>query len=209
MTQSDRRGAIGAMIAIGAAATASGADAAMRDKGDSTARQLDELVSRTQITEVLLDYARANDRFDEQLLRSCFWPESTHKHGRFEGLSSDFAGFALKVLASIKYACHHITNISVTVDGDRAVTECYYNAHHRRVRKEGDGEEDAFFVGRYLDIFERRHGVWKIIRRRGLSDYSPPPIPAATLYADWPAGQHSLRAPDDEYYAMVANFRRP
>lgn len=209
MDDTDRRAALGAMFALGAAATmAGGAQAsAPKPKGGGMAAQLDALTSRVQIEEVLMAYARSNDRLDEALLRSCFWPESTHKHGRFEGKSSDFVGFAVKILNSVKYTAHHISNVSITVDGDRAFSECYYFAHHRRDRKEGGGEEDAFFEGRYLDDFERRNGVWKIIHRRGLSDYSAPAIPAATAFADWPAGQHSLRYPDDDYYAMMAKFR--
>lgn len=210
MEDKDRRSALGAMLALGVAATAAGgAEAAARAKprGDSMARQVDELVSRAQIEEVLMAYARGNDRLDGDLLRSCFWPESTHKHGKFDGTSSDFVGFALKILGTVKYTAHHISNVSIKVDGDRALSECYYFAHHRRDRKEG-GEEDAFFEGRYLDEFERRDGVWKIIRRRGLADYSPPAIPAAVAFADWPAGQHSLRYPDDDYYAMLTKFRQ-
>jgi len=210
MADRDRRTALGAMMGFGvAAATTSAAAAAPRAKtSDMVLKQLDTLMSREQINEVLLDYARSNDRFDADMFRSCFWPESTHKHGRFDGTSADFIGFALKILTPIKYACHHITNISIEIAGERAMSECYYFAHHRRERKDGGGEEDAFFQGRYLDNFERRNGVWKIIHRRGLSDYSPPAIPAAVAYVDWPAGQHSLRAPDDDYYTMLAKFRK-
>lgn len=206
MQDEDRRKALAALLAIGAAAAATGAVAAKPAGRNDLAQQVDMLVSRVQIEEVLLAYARANDRVDADLLRSCFWPESTHRHGRFDGTSADFIGFALKILGAVKYAAHHISNISIQVDGDRALSECYYFAHHRRPVKGGAGEEDAFFEGRYLDDFERRDGVWKIIRRRGLADYSPPAIPAATAFADWPAGQHSLRYPDDDYYAMKARF---
>lgn len=203
----DRRKALGAMLALGAvAAGANRAEAAAAKKG--LAGQVDALQSRAEIEEVLLAYVRGNDRADEALIRSCFWPESAHKHGRFEGTSSDFVTFAMKIISSVKHTTHQLTNISIQVDGDRALTESYYWAHHRRDRKDGQGEEDAFFQGRYLDLFERRSGVWKIIRRRGYSDFSPPPIPAATPFAAWPAGQHSGRYPDDDYYKMLAEFRR-
>lgn len=207
MENHGRRTAMGAMLAIGVGATAGTTHAAKPQLRNRMAEQLDELTARAQISEVLLDYARGNDRLDQTLLRSCFWPESTHKHGKFDGKSSDFIGFAMKILATVKFTAHHISNISIQVKGDRALSECYYLAHHRRDRKEGDGEEDAWFEGRYLDDLERRNSVWKIIRRRGLADYSPPPTPAATTYAEWPAGQHSLRYPEDDYYAMLTKFR--
>jgi ketosteroid isomerase-like protein len=203
----DRRKALGAMLGLGAAAAgASAAGAATKRK--SVEAQLDALQARADIEEVLLAYVRGNDRADEPLVRSCFWPEATHKHGRFEGSSSDFVGFAMKIIGALKHATHQLTNISIQVAGDRAFTESYYWAHHRRDRKDGQGEEDAFFQGRYLDLFERRAGIWKIIRRRGYTDYAPPAVPATTPFSAWPAGQHSGRHPDDDYYRMLAEFRR-
>lgn len=211
MQDTDRRKALSALFAAGAAgvaASSSSAAAAAANPRNDMAHQLDMLVSRAAIEEVLIAYARSNDRLDADLMRSCFWPESTHKHGSFSGKSIDFVNFAVQKISGLKYAAHHISNVSIQVNGDRAFSECYYFAHHRRPTPDGKGEEDAFFEGRYLDDFERRAGVWKIIRRRGLSDYSPPAIPAAVAFADWPAGQHSLRYPDDDYYAMLAQFRQ-
>ncbi len=216
MTQRDRRTALTAMLALpmgmGVAARASAAPpptpspSAGGEGTMSLAARLEMLEAKEAIGELLFAYARANDRADEALLRSCFWPESTHKHGRFDGKSSDFVGFAFKIISGLKYACHHISNVSIAVKGDRAFSECYYFAQHRRVRQDGDGEEDVFFQGRYLDDHERRGGEWRIIRRRGLSDYSSPPQPAAVPYADWPAGQHSEKYPADDYYSMVRDF---
>lgn len=202
MDLNNRRRALGAMLVLPLGiATAARAEAKPKGTSDMMADQLDRMVSRDQITELLYSYARSNDRVDEELLRACFWPESTHKHGGFDGTSTDFINFALKIIRGVKYTAHHISNVSVDVNGDRAFSECYYFAHHRRATKGGGGEEDAFFEGRYLDQHERRDGVWKIIRRRGLSDYSNV-VPATTLFASWPSGQHSLRHPDDEYYVM-------
>ncbi|MDB5448863.1 MAG: hypothetical protein JWQ97_4180, partial [Phenylobacterium sp.] len=153
----------------------------------------------------LYRYARANDRKDEALMRSCFWPESTHKHGGFDGLSSDFVGRAMTILGGIIYSYHYIANPAVEVRGDRAFSECYYAAHHRRAKRDGTGEEDAFFEGRYLDFMERRHGEWRIIRRRGLSDLTIVQ-PAATPYASWTPGIHSHPGQDDDYFAMRRDF---
>lgn len=199
-----RRRSLWGMLALpaGLAALSSTARAAPRD---TTAARLDALEAKDAVAQVLYAYARANDRVDEAMLRECFWPESRHKHGGFDGTSTDFIGFAMKILRTVKFTAHHISNVSVEVKGDKAFSECYYFAHHRRDAKTGGGEEDAFFEGRYIDLLERRGAVWKIIRRRGLADYSAV-VPATTPYAAWPAGQHSERAPDDDYYAMRAAF---
>lgn len=212
MEERNRRGTLAAMLAVpfGLAAVGQASAAPVKGKGKpmggSVADRLDVIESRQAITELLYAYARANDRADEALMRSLFWPESTHKHGKFEGKSSDFVGFAFKIVSGLKYACHHISNVSIEVRGDRAFSECYYFAQHRRDRKDGTGEEDQFFQGRYLDDLERRNGEWKIIRRRGLSDYTSPAFPSETTYAQWPAGQHSEKYPSDDYYKMRQQF---
>ncbi len=210
MDDHDRRTMLGAVLTIPLTmAAASGPAVAAtpgETKGGSMASRLDTLEAKQAITELLYAYARANDRADEALLKSCFWPESTHKHGGFDGKSIDFVTFAAKIVGALKYACHHITNVAVEVKGDRAFSECYYFAQHRRDRKEGGGEEDVFFQGRYLDFLERRGGVWKIIRRRGLSDYTSPAFPSATPASAWPAGQHSEKYPADDYYMMRDAF---
>lgn len=216
METNERRKALLAMIAapvgLTACATAEGGAQAHGHQGHAQLltdlqTRLDQVESRTAISEVLFRYARANDRADEAMMRDCFWPESQHKHGRFEGLSHEFVTYAYRVVSNLKFAAHHLSNVSIELRGDRAFSECHYFAHHRRnVANTTDREEDAFFEGRYIDFHERRNGVWKIIRRRGQSDYSSTAIPANTLFANWPAGQHSEHAPGDAYYAMRQEF---
>lgn len=203
----DRRGALGgAALVAGLAASAGSAAAAGKVKPLGPAQQMDMLTSRAAIEEVLLDYARGNDHSDEAMIRACFWPESLHKHGGFDGTSTGFVDFAMKILPSLKYTKHHISNVSIRVKGDRAFSECYYYAHHQRAKKDGSGEEDVFFEGRYIDLFERRKGMWKIIRRRGMSDWTSAPSAAPMPYASLPPGTHALRSKDDEYYRMLAVF---
>jgi len=207
MSELDRRSAMtAAVFAAGLAGAAGSAGAAPRARKASPAEQIDMLVSRAQIEEVLFDYARGNDHADEAMIRACFWPESAHKHGGFEGTSQGFVDFAMKILPKLKYSKHHISNVSVRVKGDRAFSECYYYAHHTRDRKDGGGEENIWFEGRYIDIFERRGGAWKIIRRRGMSDWTSPATPAEAPFASQLAGSYALRNKDDEYYRMLALF---
>lgn len=207
MSDTNRRGALAAAaLATGLAALVTPGTAAAKSRSKNLATMVDELAARAAIEEVLLDYARGNDLGDEAMIRSCFWPESKHKHGGFDGTSTGFVDFAVKILTRLKYSKHHISNVSVRVAGDRAFSECYYFAHHRRNTKEGAGEEDAFFEGRYIDILERRNGVWKIIQRRGTSDWNSPVFPAESPYDRLPAGTHAVRSKDDAHYQMLALF---
>jgi hypothetical protein len=205
MTEIDRRAAIAGAAMIGGLAAA-GTVQARTNPRHSPSAMLDMLATRWAVEEVVFDYARGNDHADEAMIRGCFWPEATLRHGGYDGTAAGFVDFAMKILPRLKYSKHHISNFSVRVKGGRAFSECYYYAHHTRDRKDGQGEEDVFFEGRYIDIFERRAGAWKIIRRRGMTDWNSAATPAATLYSAMPAGTHALRSEDDEYYRMLAIF---
>ncbi|MFV0277873.1 MAG: nuclear transport factor 2 family protein [Parahaliea sp.] len=200
-----------ALLGLGVAARAAAATAPATDE---LAQKIDALAAgqaiadaHIQIKRVLNLYARGWDRRDEEALRSCFWPDSTHEHGGFKGKSSDFIGGGLKGTASVLAMTHIITNETIDLKGDRAVCECYFLAHHRRPRTDdGEGLEDMFIKGRYLDRFERRDGLWKIAHRHGLSDYSTINRPASSLLDKTPAEQLSGKKPDDPLYAMLASL---
>lgn len=170
------------------------------------AERLRRIEATLAVTTLIHAGARANDRKDIAAMRQCYWPEATIAHGGYRGPADGFIDYALPIIERCLHAAHHISNVSVEVRGERALAESYYLAHHRRRATDGQGEEDAFFEGRYIDLCECRAGVWKILRRRGLSDFSTV-VPASGAYADWPAGAHSLRWPDDDYYRLVGEFR--
>jgi hypothetical protein len=201
---------LGAVARTASAATTAGKAApAGTVRGDLAvlAARQDITEARLEITQVVHRYARAVDRVDEDLLRSCFWPDSTHQHGGFKGKSQDFAGIAIRIVGALKTCSHLITNVSIEVSGDKAVAESYFLSHHRRTKKTGGpGEEDWFLKGRYLDRFEKRDGVWKIAHRRGLHDFSRLFDPADTSLDAAPAEQLSARKPDDPLYAMLAEL---
>jgi hypothetical protein len=141
--------------------------------------ELQQLLDKQAITEVIYRYARALDRCDLELLRSCFHPDSTHEHGEFEGSSADFCNWAMELLQRLTVTQHHIGNILIELEGDEAFTESVWVAYHRIPAQAGGsgvvagrGEEtDLFIGGRYIDRFERRAGNWKIARRVGIHDW--------------------------------------
>lgn len=136
--------------------------------------QLDELTSRAEITEVVLRYVRAIDRLDEEMLRSCFHPDSRHRHGSFGGSSTDFCGFAIAICRQVVATHHQLGPVSIELRGDTAFTETYFTSHHRLGAEPpagGRAHEDRFMGGRYVDRFARRDGVWKIAERVGVNEW--------------------------------------
>ena len=142
--------------------------------------RLDILMSRAEITEVVVRYARAIDRLDEAMLRSCFHPDARHRHGDFAGLSSDFCTRALEICRAVVATHHQLGPVSIDLDGEVAHVETYFTSHHRFGEAPPPGgrpQEDRVAGGRYVDRFERRDGAWKIAERIGIMEflrYDPP-----------------------------------
>jgi hypothetical protein len=169
--------------------------------------ELQQLLDRQAIADVLHAYARACDRADETLLRACFHPDSRHRHGGFEGLSADFCGFAMRIIRKARVTKHVLSNLTIELAGDRAFSEVHYWAYHRVVERETAAEWDNFSGGRYLDRFERRAGLWRIAERIGLMDYERFDAPADRALADLPPAARSGRAPDDALYQVLGADR--
>ena len=164
---------------------------------------LDRLNSRADITEVVLRYVRAIDRCDEEMLRSCFHPDSRHRHGSFEGSSAEFCGHAMTVCRAVEATHHQLGPVSIELDGETAFTETYFTSHHRFGAVPppgGEPHEDRFLGGRYVDRFERRDGVWKIAERQGINEWLRyQPSDDRGFWAG-PAAQRGRRDRDDPVY---------
>ncbi|KAK3286615.1 hypothetical protein CYMTET_5841 [Cymbomonas tetramitiformis] len=131
-------------------------------------RMLDELQSKEQIRDVMHRYARSVDRCDIEGLKACYWEDGWDDHGFFGGNAHEFADYVIPILEQAESSIHQISNEIIELDGDRAFTECYWQVLHRLPK--GDEFLDYMHEGRYLDVFERRHGTWKIYTRTIVGD---------------------------------------
>jgi hypothetical protein len=128
--------------------------------------RLDQLASRAEITEVVIRYVRAVDRMDEAMLRSCFHPDSRHRHGGFDGPSSDFCSAALEICGRVRATHHQLGPVSIELAGEVAFVETYYTSHHRFGEVPPSGREAA--RGSY-----RRRALHRPVERRDGSGRSP------------------------------------
>ncbi len=140
---------------------------------DELRRKVDELASREEIRDVLYRYTRYIDRLDAEGVKQGYHPDADDIHwGTFIGNAHAFADYMVGELRAVKYLIHEVTNPLVELDGERAFVESRYTS---RVRIDFEGAEEGQWVesiahGRYLDIFERRAGQWKIAHRRIVQD---------------------------------------
>lgn len=128
-------------------------------------RSLDALFDRQEIHDVLVKYARGVDRGDADLVAAAYHPDAVEDHGgTFKGPASDYVEMLREVLPNAPRMSHIITNIIIELDGDKALTECYFLTFSRRETREDSF--DSFTLARAIDNFEKRDGAWRIAHRR-------------------------------------------
>jgi hypothetical protein len=126
-------------------------------------RESRELRDRREIHEIVMRYCRALDRFDRELLLSCFHSDAIDDHGMFVGSPVELADWAYALHKQEMLASNHcITNHFCDLQGDVAHTESYY--YSADMRRRGPPAR-MLGGGRYIDRFERRSGTWAIAAR--------------------------------------------
>ena len=131
---------------------------------------LRQLADKQAITELLYTYCRAVDRIDAVLGHS-IWHEGSHADYGADFYQGPGPGVIDKICAShmgLRAHSHQVTNILITLDGDRAGSEAYVHAVLQRDGKHGVTQIGVW--GRYLDSWERRKGRWGIVHRMVLFD---------------------------------------
>jgi hypothetical protein len=131
-----------------------------------------ELLEKRAITEQLYVYCRAIDRMDKELLRGVFAAELVAQY------SPDHVARGVDQLIDWLWShhlafhghSHQLANVLIELDHDRAVSEAYL--HARLMRRLGGGRLELYTVmGRHLDRWQKREGVWRIAHRRFLTDF--------------------------------------
>ena len=83
--------------------------------------RLQELLDRQDILDCIPRYCRAVDRFDRELLLSCYHPDAIDDHGMFVGGREAFADWAFGYHSIYQNITHHVvTNHTCDLDGDVA-----------------------------------------------------------------------------------------
>lgn len=132
---------------------------------------LRDWADRQAITDLIYRYCRSVDRLDVPLGHS-IW----HADGKADYGASVYQGEGRGV---IDHICaehrktlahsHQVTNILISLDGERAASEAY---HFAALRVGAPGQIKQISVwGRYLDRWSRRDGRWGLDERRTIRDF--------------------------------------
>jgi hypothetical protein len=124
--------------------------------------------------EVITRFARAIDRNEFELLRSCFHEDAYCDLGPLKGNRDEFMAAIEAAAESMPFAFHGLQGFRVIAHrGERAATETYYS--FRSVLAETGMPWEQ--IGRYVDVMERRRGEWRILRRWTVVEYTTAGVP--------------------------------
>ena len=123
------------------------------------------------IGQILARYCRGIDRLDAELLASTFWPDSFDSHGLFEGGREGFIAWVIPAMQN-HYALtqYSLGQSYYEFRDDQAAVETHFTGKGWGL----GGQRDLFgmLCGRYADLFEKRAGEWRILRRTVIYDGS-------------------------------------
>jgi hypothetical protein len=142
---------------------------------ETATAELQSLLDRDKITTCIVRLARGEDRRDADLISASYWPDSVTDYGVFKG---DFAAYLAWVVPgadAITNTQHVLGQSHIELAGDGARVETQVISYHRITM--GEADQDTVIGGRYLDVFEKRVGDWRIASRMMLYDW----------YQDWGA----------------------
>jgi hypothetical protein len=148
---------------------------------------------RGAIENVLGLYCRAVDRLDVELLKSVYHSDGVDDHGAMCLNAHEFAERIIQTLAQVcVYSMHTVTHSVIDVRGEEASSESYYLGYHtvasgeeaigqffgpgylEAQRRAGtlDRRHEYICGGRYLDVLQKRDGIWRIFRRQITNEFS-------------------------------------
>ena len=124
---------------------------------------IDQLVDLESIRDVARRYCRGGDRLDVEEMKSAYWSDATDDHGTFVGNAWEFAEHCMVGHLRWRSTAHCIFNHTITLetDGRHARGEIYNVSY--LYQKDADVLDT--WHGRYLDLYQKRVGEWRILER--------------------------------------------
>ena len=158
--------------------------------------EIRDLAARRDIADAVHRYMRGLDRLDPALMRSAFHDGALVDVGLMAGPVDDFVTFAQDMLAGMDANHHLLGQIMLTVHGDTASGECYFQAWHG-ARDEAGNPRDLFISGRYVDEYACNNGEWRIARRKLITDWTSNNVADHSFYAANPMTNRGGRSGKD------------
>ena len=171
--------------------------------------QLDQLLDKQALLELVHAYCNAADRHDQEKMRALYHADAIDEHGPFsQGLAQDFIDKLPQIQAPMQILHHNVTTVNFKLAGDYAEGEIYVLAFHQV--REGERVYDLLIGGRYFDKYAKRDGAWKFLHRAVVADWANVHEPSIVdLNHPLLAGAHIGKpGVDDPSYRFFSLLRR-
>lgn len=136
--------------------------------GTVSQEDIQALLDERDLRALAATYMRGLDRLEPSLLRSVFADDATTHYGAFTGGPDEMAGMAMNSLGAYRTTQHFLGQINLSIDGDSAIGEVYFQAFHQHATE----NFDRFICGRYVDRYGRCDGRWLITHRTEVVDWT-------------------------------------
>jgi hypothetical protein len=121
------------------------------------------LLDRLAIKDCAARHARGCDRYDREMLRNVYHPDGFDEHGNTINPGQKYTEWAdVAHEAAFQLHQHHICQQLADIKGDVAHVETYVMGMFH----DKQGGTGRILGGRYVDLFEKRNGEWRITIRR-------------------------------------------
>ena len=135
--------------------------------------EVQALLDKQAINEVIARYSRTLDWLDDTGQESCYWPDATVDYGFFKGTAADFLPVVMKIERASQRRWHFLGGVQIKLLSDSAAA-CESYGMASGVRDVDGVWTGNLYGGRYLDEFEKRDGEWRISKRQYIMDWSMP-----------------------------------
>jgi hypothetical protein len=141
--------------------------------------EVQHLLDKQAIQEVLFRYCRGADRKDWALMEQAYHPDAYDDHGPYKGGREGLMQWVKKHHEGVEQCAHIVSNILIEINGDAAAVESFVTTHQRFSRHnranlamydsataiKDDERLQVMGIARYVDRFEKRNSSWRIARR--------------------------------------------
>ena len=134
-------------------------------------KAIQELLDIHAIQQLMVHYAERIDANDPEGAAACYTEDGTGEYwGTFQG-RKEIAEVLSVILSMFSTTSHHLTNTSITLDGDQATAMSYVYAFHRMAGT----NEPLHYWGRWVDRLQRTDEGWRFAKREvvGIGSIEP------------------------------------
>jgi uncharacterized protein (TIGR02246 family) len=134
-------------------------------------KAIQELLDLRAIEQLMVHYADRIDANDPEGAAACFAEDGIGNYwGKFQG-RKEIAARLSKILDRFSATSHHLSNVSIQLDGDQATSMAYVYAFHRMA----DTNDPMHYWGRWVDRLVRLDEGWRFAEREvvGIGSIEP------------------------------------